>query len=229
MRAEDPVHRSPLGMWILTRYDDVAACLRDSRFGMGDFWKRQEAMLGPGAMSRMGRTSLFFKDPPDHGRLRGLVSRAFTPSAIERLRPRIEAIVDELLEPARDGNAIDVIRDLAFPLPVRVMAEMLGVPSADRERFHSWTQSLNLSDPEHFPEPERLDVRRENAGDQLSFGGSRHFCLGAPLARLEGAIAFRKLLPLLVGAALDSPPLVWRDSFLNHALESLPVRLSTTG
>jgi len=136
IRAEDPVHRSPLRMWVLTRYDDVAACLRDSRFGMGDFWKRQEAILGPGAMSRMGRTSLFFKDPPDHGRLRGLVSRAFTPSAIERLQPRIEAIVDELLEPSRDGGAIDVIRDLAFPLPVRVIAEMLGVPSADRERFH---------------------------------------------------------------------------------------------
>ncbi len=58
---------------------------------------------------------------------------------------RIEVIVVVLLEPARDGGAIDVIRDLAFPLPVRVIAEMLGVPSADRECFHSWTQSMNLS------------------------------------------------------------------------------------
>jgi cytochrome P450 len=122
-------------MWMLTRYDDVAVCLRDSRFGMGDFWRRQEELLGPGAMSLMGRTSLFFKNPPDHGRLRGLVSRAFTPAAIERMRPRVEAIVDELLAPARDHGAIDVIRDLAFPLPVRVIAEMLGVPQSDRDRL----------------------------------------------------------------------------------------------
>jgi len=140
MRAADPVHHSPLGVWVLTRYDDVAAHLRDPRFVMGDFWKRQETMLGPGAMSVMGRSSLFFKDPPDHGRLRGLVSRAFTPVAIERLRPRIEAIVDELLAPAVERGSLDAIGDLAFPLPVRVIAEMLGVPESDRDRFHAWTQ-----------------------------------------------------------------------------------------
>jgi len=80
-------------------------------------------------------------------------------------------------------------------------------------------------DAEHFPDPKRLDVGRENAGDQASFGGGRHFCLGAPLARLEGAVAFGKLVPLLVGAEVANARLEWRDSFLNHALESLPVRL----
>ncbi len=69
----------------------------DRRSGMWMLTRRQEELLGPGAMSLMGRTSLFFKDPPDHGRLGGLVSRAFTPAAIERMRPRVEAIVDELL------------------------------------------------------------------------------------------------------------------------------------
>jgi cytochrome P450 len=82
-------------------------------------------------------------------------------------------------------------------------------------------------DPDHFSDPDRLDVGRENASDQISFGGGRHFCLGAPLARLEGAIAFSKLVPLLLGdAELTTPSLEWRDSFLNHALESLPVRLA---
>ncbi|MGH7805338.1 MAG: hypothetical protein ACREQJ_13400 [Candidatus Binatia bacterium] len=83
LRREDPVHRSALGMWVLTRYDDVAATLRDPRFGTAGFGIRQETMLGPGAASRMSSTWMLFKDPPDHGRLRGLVSRALTPAAIE--------------------------------------------------------------------------------------------------------------------------------------------------
>jgi cytochrome P450 len=338
MRREEPVHRSPLGMWVLTRYDDVVACLRDSRFGMGDFWRRPEELLGPGAMSVMGRTSLLFKDPPDHRRLRSLASRPFSPAAIERIRPLVEAMVDELLTAARERGAIDVIRDLAFPLPVQVIAEMLGVPQGDRDRSHHWTQSMNLSfepdrrrgrrrppdrgrdrrqyraptfcrlrdhdgadrqrcfraaarfpgeiarlrqhpelvanaveefmrhespvqftarqprleveiggrsipagehcllivaaanrDPQRFPDPDRLDVGRENAGDQISFGGGRHVCLGAPLARLECAVAFAKLIPLLDGAELATATLEWRDSFLNHALESLPVRIGGAG
>jgi cytochrome P450 len=84
-------------------------------------------------------------------------------------------------------------------------------------------------DPERFPDPDRLDVGRENAGDQISFGGGRHFCLGAPLARLEGSVAFAKLVPLLDGAELATASLEWRDSFLNHALESLPVRVGRAG
>jgi cytochrome P450 len=124
---------------------------------MGDFWKRQEAMRGPGAMSQMGRTSLFFKDPPDHGRLRGLVSRAlFTPNAIERLRPRIEAIVGELLAPACDGGTIERDSRSRVSAAGAGDTEMLGVPSGDRERFHFWTQSMNLSfEPAVTPEQSR--------------------------------------------------------------------------
>ena len=373
LQREDPVHRSPLGMWVVTRWDDVASVVKDPRFGMGGFWSRQSAMLGPGPAERMGSASFFFKDPPDHTRLRNLVSRAFTPRRIAALGARIGAIVEAQLAPARESGRIDVIRDLAFPLPVLVIAEMLGLPSEDRALFHAWTQAMNLSfepvvspeqaalchsavgelesyllgcvrarrespgedlltaliqvsdqgdrlsepelvgtaalllsagyettmgligngalalvrhpeqarrlaqdpdaaanaveefmrydspvqftareplepvelrgrklmpgelclavvaaanrDPEHFDRPETLDVARANASDQVSFGGGRHFCLGAPLARLEGAIAFRALAPLLVGAEIASDRLEWRDSFLNHALESLPLRL----
>jgi cytochrome P450 len=80
-------------------------------------------------------------------------------------------------------------------------------------------------DLDRFPDPDHLVVGRENAGDQISFGAGRHFCIRAPLPRLEGAVAFAELVPLLAGADPVTARLEWRDSFLNQALESLPVRV----
>src|SRR5262249_62155670 len=88
------------------------------------------------------RRSMLTMDPPDHTRLRRLVTKAFTPRMIEGLRPRIEAIVAELLAAVGDRKDMDLIRDLAYPLPVTVIAEMLGVPLEDRITFKRWSEEL---------------------------------------------------------------------------------------
>ncbi|MGZ4209252.1 MAG: cytochrome P450, partial [Actinomycetota bacterium] len=156
LRREDPVRRSVLGVWIVSRYADVAPVLRDPRFGndirkADDLWFLQL----PGAQERLERRSkiMLFTDPPDHTRLRALVNKAFTPKVAETLRARIEALVDELLAPALEKGALDVIGDLGFPLPVTIIAEMLGVPLSDREMFRAWSQRLARTlDPFMSPE-----------------------------------------------------------------------------
>jgi cytochrome P450 len=136
LRAEDPVHHSPLGFWVLTRYEDVVASLRDPRLA-------KEAIAAFVA-ERLGVTplgiglSMLDRDPPDHTRLRSLVSKAFTPRVVEVLRSHIQQIVDGLLDRAEDRRSMDLIEDFAYPLPVIVICEMLGVPVADQERFKGW-------------------------------------------------------------------------------------------
>jgi cytochrome P450 len=86
--------------------------------------------------------TVFYADPPYHTHLRGLMNHAFTPRRVERLRPYIQRIVNELLDAAQSGREVDVIRDLAYPLPVMIIAELLGLPASDRERFKKWSDDL---------------------------------------------------------------------------------------
>ena len=136
LRTDDPVHHSPLGFWVLTRYEDVVASLRDPRLA-------KEA-IATFVAERLGITplgiglSMLDRDPPDHTRLRGLVSKAFTPRVVEVLRPHIQQIVDGLLDRAEGRGEMDLIEDFAYPLPVIVICEMLGVPVEDRDRFKAW-------------------------------------------------------------------------------------------
>jgi hypothetical protein len=136
LRAEDPVHHSPLGFWVLTRYEDVVAALRDPRLAKEAIAAFVAARLGVAPLG-IG-LSMLDRDPPDHTRLRGLVSKAFTPRVVERLRPHIQSIVDGLLDRVEDARAMDLIEDFAYPLPVVVICEMLGVPVEDRDRFKGW-------------------------------------------------------------------------------------------
>lgn len=145
LRAEDPVHRTPLGFWVLTRYDDVVTLLRDQRFGRKGFEPLLAALFGSGSEQPGLVTSMLFRDPPDHTRLRALVSKAFTPRVVEGMRPHIQEIADRLLDAVRDTNAMDVIADLAYPLPVVVICEMLGVPTADRDSFRQWSLDIARS------------------------------------------------------------------------------------
>jgi len=373
LREADPVHQSPLGFWVLTRYDDCVMVLRDPRFGRAGFEGLLESVYGNTVEQGRLPTSMLFRDPPDHTRLRGLVSRAFTPRVVEGLRPRIQQIVDGLLDRVQGAGRMEVISDLAYPLPVTVISEMLGVPEGDRERIKQWSADIARSldaiglptdpeivdrgrtgrhaigdyfrsliperkkrprgdllsllieaeeqgdklsegellatcvllyiaghettvnligngllallrhpkelerlrdapsliqsaveellrydgpvqrtaritnadvelaehkipkgsmvvpvigaanrDPAHFPDPDRLDVSRPD-NRHIAFGFGIHFCLGAPLARLEGQITLGTLLHRLPQLALSTERPEWRESQVLRGLKALPV------
>ena len=137
LQADDPVHHSPLGFWVLTRYADVIASLRDPRLIKEPIAAFVAARFGMTVPPGLG-LSMLDRDPPDHTRLRGLVSKAFTPKALERLRPGIQQIVNELLDQVESHGQMDLIDEFAYPLPVNVICDMLGVPVRDHERFKQW-------------------------------------------------------------------------------------------
>ncbi len=372
LRAKDPVYHSPLGFWVLTRYEDVVAVLRDPRLAKEAIASVVAARFGVEVPPGMG-LSMLDRDPPDHTRLRGLVSKAFTPRVVEALRPHIQQIVDDLLERVEAAGSMDLIEEFAYPLPVVVICEMLGVPVEDHERFKGWSleiaRSLDLilqppdsdlarrsaharhaltdyfrgliaerraspradmlsaliaaeeagdrlseqelmatcilllvaghettvnligngtlallrhpdelrrlrenpaliasaveellrydgpvqrtaripsaavaiggltiqagemvmpfigaadRDPAHFPDPDRLDIaRRDNR--HVAFGLGIHFCLGAPLARLEGQIAINTLAQRLPKLALATDRPEYRQSLTLRGLKTLPV------
>ncbi|RBM20098.1 cytochrome P450 [Prauserella sp. PE36] len=378
LREEGPVRqvtlRRGLPAWLVTSYAEARSLLADPRLAK-DASKRPQlfprAATGdePSPFSRMIAAHLLNSDPPDHTRLRRLVAKAFTGRTVARLRPRIEQIADELLDDLAGSAEVDLVESYAFPLPITVICELLGVPSEDRDRFRAWSATLispadadelgrashelaaylitlldrkreapaddllsdlvhtsdegdqlsqaelvsmaflllvaghettvsliangvlallrepdqlaalradpsllpgaveeflrfdgpiNLAtlryttepvrvgdvelpenafvlvsllaanrDEARFPDPDRLDITR-SANGHLAFGHGIHYCVGAPLARLEGEIAIGRLLhrfgDLRLAGAEDG--LRWRDSTLVHALESLRVRLS---
>jgi cytochrome P450 PksS len=384
LRAETPIlhTKMPTGefAWLVTRYDDVVAVLKDERFV-----KRAASALTPEQVARQPwfrkifktvRRNLLSVDPPDHTRLRALVSKAFTPPLVEQMRGRIQSLSDELIDHVQPRGSFDLIRDFALPLPTTIIAEMLGVPVADRHAFHRWSNALlsaaqstwrmmnavpntllflryirkflrkrranpqddlttaliraedagdrmsedelvamvmlllvaghettvNLigngiqallafpdqleklrtnptlikpaveeflrftspvevateryaqedvalgdvtikrgdmifavlasanRDERLFKNPDTLDIARE-PNKHVAFGLATHFCLGAPLARLEGQIAIQTLLRRLPGLQLAIAPnqLRWRRGLLLRGLESLPVAFGTNG
>jgi cytochrome P450 len=391
MRADGPVTPVTLPnggdrVWLVTRYADVRAALADSRLHKDWAGKLTSPDWVPDAVTGYLSAHLLNVDPPDHTRLRKLVAKAFTARRVAGLRPRIEAITADLLDAmaarftvldeTAGEDAVDLIEAFAFPLPVTVICELLGVPLSDRDKFRDWshafvasegapgsfraagtamfyyftelvaakranpaddlisalvaargagergdagdslddreliamlfllliaghetttnliasgalallthpaqlerlradssllpgaveellrvvnplnhatdrftlepveiggvtiparewvlcvTSSANL-DPARFTDAERLDVTRD-AGGHLAFGHGIHYCLGAPLARLEGEIAFGALFSRFpsLSLAAEAPALRWRPSSLIHGLETLPVRLA---
>jgi cytochrome P450 len=157
LRAEHPVAkvRMPDGKpaWLLTRYADVQAALKDERLSKNPYItlsKEEQAAKLPWLPKFLQplTQNMLDKDPPDHTRLRGLVSQVFTPRFIEQLRQRIESLCEELITPVRARGGGELIEDLALPLPLTVIADMLAVPKADRLRFRRWSQhAVNLSTP----------------------------------------------------------------------------------
>jgi cytochrome P450 len=140
LRAEAPVHHSPLGFWIISRYEDVMESLRDPRGSRemhqwSEAYEKSHAAAGPD-WDQFVIDQVQFMDPPNHTRQRKLVAKAFTPMAIEANRPRVQEIVRELLEAAQ--GRIDVVEQLARPLPYRIISEMLGVPWDDPRLEPEW-------------------------------------------------------------------------------------------
>ncbi|PYN87991.1 MAG: cytochrome P450 [Candidatus Rokuibacteriota bacterium] len=373
LRAEDPVHHSPLGFWVLTRYEDVSAVLRDARFIKEPLAALVAARFGVEVPRGVG-LSMLDRDPPDHTRLRSLVSKAFTPRVVEGLRPRIQQIVDGLIDRAQAAGSMDLIEEFAYPIPVNVICEMMGVPVEDHERFKGWSldiargldsvllppdsevprrsaaarhaisdyfreliaerrasprgdllsaliaaeeaadklneeellatcililiagheTTVNLigngvlallrhpdelrrlrqtpalitsaveellrydgpvqrtarvasvdatiggrtirkgdmvmpfigaadRDPAQFPDPDRLDLARVD-NRHIAFGWGIHFCLGAPLARIEGQIAIDTLVRRLPGLALVAEHPEYRQSLTLRGLKTLPIK-----
>ncbi len=373
MRAKAPVLQVALPdgshMWMVTGYEDVRGALAEPRLYKD--WGRK---LQPPEWSRDPVTGylgvhLLNLDPPDHTRLRRLVSKAFTARRVAGLRPRVEAITGSLLDAMSGRDETDLIEAFAFPLPITVICELVGIPASDRDKFQAWSHAIVSSvgapgefrgaavamyhyftdlvaakrqapaddllsaliaardeedsldereliamlflllvaghetttnliasgtlallthpselvrlradpsllpaaveellryanplnhatdrftvepvqiggvtiparewvlcvtssanrDPARFADPDRLDIGRD-AGGHLAFGHGIHYCLGAPLARLEGEVAFGALLARFPALSLAVPEssLRWRPSSLIHGLESLPVRL----
>lgn len=376
LRREYPVYRSSHGIWYLTRYADVDAALRDRGLSkdhvrMRRWYARQTGRRDVDRLrERFGR-SMLHADPPDHTRLRKLANTAFTARCADGLRARIEAIVEALLDAAvAAGPTMELIGALAYPLPITVICELVGVPAGDRHRVGTWArqilnqteaalspvafacveqaaeefeeylrdligrrrvepaddilsalvavaaggdqltsdellstcylllvaglettanligngmlallrhpdqlrrlhqdpalihsaveellrydspvqrvtrivvgqvelggQTLNDGefvspvlaaanrDPDRFADPDRLDLTRAN-NRHLSFGNGPHFCLGAPLARLEAEVAIGALLQRLPTLRLDTDPIKWGSKPVLRGLERLPV------
>ena len=174
LREEDPVHWSEaLDAWVLTRYDDVVAILRDPRFSADRRGARnryaQEAMAAAeehgGPLARAN--TMLTADPPEHTRMRLLISKAFLPRAVEKLRPHIQDIADELLDAAQDPGRLDVLLDFAVPLPMIVIAELMGVPTADRDQFKRWSDDVVATLGGGFAAPEVLE-RGAQSGQELA-------------------------------------------------------------
>ncbi|MGG4192096.1 cytochrome P450 [Paenibacillus jamilae] len=135
--------------WLAFRHDDVVAILKDPRF-IKDIRKltpREQPIEENASVNALmewviNMPNMLTVDPPDHTRLRRLVSRAFTPNMIEELHPRIQQIADELLDAVQEQGKMDLVSDFAYPLPITVISEMLGIPVAERSQFREWTRTL---------------------------------------------------------------------------------------
>ncbi len=156
---EAPTHRSPLGGWVLARYADVEKVLRSPKSTMGGVLnpaEREEVLRAQGLYDQWLDSAvpvfmdnvILLKDPPDHTRLRSLLSKAFTPRTIEAIRPHIQALVDGLLDAVEATGETDLVADVAFPLPALVICELLGVPAGDRDPLKVWSAAAaRLLDP----------------------------------------------------------------------------------
>jgi cytochrome P450 len=169
LRAQDPVHTTEFGMVVLTRYEDVTTTLKSADFSR-DIEKYSTQASSEARQARRDRQesrtkSILNLDPPDHTRLRRIVSKSFTPSAMERLRPRIQQLVDTVLDKAHNTGTLELIDDLAFPVPFQVISELLDMPTDRADELREWSQIITNS-----LEPTATDddlMRSEDAIAQL--------------------------------------------------------------
>jgi cytochrome P450 len=189
LRSTDPMHLTPLGMFVASRHAEASLVLRDKRFGK-DFVERSKRRYGPKIMEEPVFRSMSHwmlqQDPPDHTRLRGLVVKAFTARRVEDMRPRIQQVVDETLDRVVPRGHMDLIEDFAFRLPVTIICDMLGIPEEHREVFYTGSRdggrildpvpmtpaeiaqgnSANLMAQMYFQQ--LFELRRKSPGDDLT-------------------------------------------------------------
>ena len=176
LRENDPVHHTPFGMWLLLRYDDVQRFVRDPSVSVEDRNGKLSPMMEAlreqvGEVPQREGRSMLGLDPPDHTRLRRLVSKAFTPRVIEQLRPRVQELVDDVLDRAEERGEMELIGELAFPLPFQVISEMLGMPEADSAQLREWSGTIVSGlEPNFDPEVVKGIIRASTAMSEFLDG-----------------------------------------------------------
>ena len=138
LREQSPIHRNSDGSFILTRYDDLVAVYRNPAIWSSDKKVEFKPKFGDSPLYEHHTTSVVFRDPPDHTRIRKLFQAAFTRKALAALEPRIEALVDSYLDELADSGEMEMVSSFSFKLPVEVVCDMLGVPGSDRIQIHDW-------------------------------------------------------------------------------------------
>nr|WP_131774007.1 cytochrome P450 [Protofrankia symbiont of Coriaria myrtifolia] len=165
LQEAGPVHRSPLGLSLLTRYDECVTVLTSSDWGHD----QEVEQLHPEEQEAFPPVFMWM-EPPDHTRLRGLVSKAFTPGRIAALRPRMIELVNELLDAALAAGEFDAITGLAYPMPLTMICEILGIPRSDHEQIQEWSQVLTRGlDPDHLLPPAAKAARTEATPKSLGY------------------------------------------------------------
>ncbi len=173
LQERGPIRRNDLGFWIVSRHADCLAILRDRRASSDSLNVPVERMPqgfrtpivedDPMAAAMLEMRPFLFRDPPDHSRLRGLVSKAVTPRVVESLRTRTQEVVDELLGAALEADRVDLLEEFAYPLPVRIICDLLGVPLEDQDRFKVWSGALARGlDPDFLLSEEVIVARTES-------------------------------------------------------------------
>lgn len=168
LRASSPIlYAEDLNMWFISAYEDVSTLLRDHRFGrsIDHVLTREQRGLPPkpahlAPFNKLSEHSMFDKEPPDHTRLRSLVHKAFTPRRVENLRGQIQTITDQLLDAVQERGTMDMLADFAVPLPVTVIAELLGIPESDRHLLRPWSQDIvTMYELDHTQEQEHRAIQ----------------------------------------------------------------------
>ena len=148
LREHAPVHYHPEVGFVLSRHADVDSLLRDERFGVATptAWREAFATVAPPSVRMLSENLLLFVDPPQHTRVRALVSQAFTPRRVEALRPRLTEMINAMLDNLSGAESFDVIHEIAEPFPIMAITELLAVPDTDRDLLRDWTLGLTAFD-----------------------------------------------------------------------------------
>ncbi|MFD4440468.1 cytochrome P450 [Nocardia sp. NPDC058519] len=213
LRAAGPAQEHPLGFWIISRHADVAALQRSAHSVDEQHLRHLPAWKSGSTEVRkesrvMGGLSMLDQDPPDHTRLRRLVSKAFTPRSIESLQPRVEELVEEALARIAAAGTADVIAELAFPLPFTIISEMLGIPVGEHTRLRELTEIVVLVF-EPFASPQTQE--RIRAANQELFGMVRE------LIRWKRATPGDDLLTALISAE-DNGDMLNEDELISQVM-----------
>ncbi|GLZ36521.1 cytochrome P450 [Actinokineospora sp. NBRC 105648] len=170
LRAAGAVHRTPLGLRLLTRYADAAAVLQNTAWSHADEAAHLHPSVAAASAAEELPTSFLWMDPPDHTRLRTLVSKAFVPRMVTRLRPRIERLAESLVDGALAAGEFDLIQQIAYPLPLTIVCELMGIPVEAHADVQRWSQDLARGfDPDPLMTPEAHAARSAAASEFMAY------------------------------------------------------------